>query len=406
MGLLGLGACASLKAPSFIKPMTPNSSIQVRDLGAVSLSQDWMGSIYRADRSALPDKTVDYPWRGRAKVGAPIQSYVAPQILSDNRVLLALLGEGLQMRDLRTGALIWKYLKPLGVGARALVLEPYVYVANMNSEVSKLRLDNGEEQWTHKLNVESTGGIAVAQGVLFVSTADNAVWALDEKTGNPIWTYRRPTPNTSVYWSLRGSSTPVLSIDGGRVFVGFADGTAVALRAQTGDVVWERSLPSRSTLFKDFDLGPLMGKGGAQIFLAQADGDLVSLNTADGSVLWRRPLNVVATPTYDTARNLLFVASLKGEIHAVSANDGSVLWTQSAARSGLATSLVPFQKDKLLVTWTHGPLSIHSADDGSKAWESVGTLRSLAPASTDDARILVLSTRNELHRFAFETLKD
>lgn len=401
-----LGSCASLKVPSIVKPIEPRSEFLLRDMGAIALASEWTGTMLRADRWNKTDETKYYPWRGRSQVGAPIQSYVAPKILSDNRVLLSLLGEGLQLRDLRTGALIWKYLKPLGVGARVLVLEPYVYVASMNAEVAKLRLDTGQAQWVHNLGVESTGGVALAQGVLFVSTADNAVWALDEKSGRPIWTYRRPTGNSSVHWSLRGSSTPVVSLDGGRVFVGFADGTAVALRAQTGDLVWERSVAPRSTLFKDFDLGPVLSKNGSQLFIAQVDGDVVSLNTADGAVLWKRPIGAVSIPTYDPESHILYAASSNGGLQALSAADGSILWTQKMSRSGLASSVQTFQKDRLLVTWTQGPLMMLNAKDGSIIWESRSPIQSLAPASSDDTRILVLSTTQQLHRFVYEARKD
>lgn len=386
--------------------MKTSSTFLVRDMGAISLGAEWKGDVHRSSRVIKSDKTLNFPIRGRSQLGSPIQSYIAPQILSDNRVLVSLLGDGLQLRNIESGAVIWTYIKPLGVGSKTLVLEPYVYVSNMNSEVAKIRLDSGEILWEQKLNVESTGGFALAHGMLFLNTADNAVWALDEKTGNPIWTYRRPISNSSVYWSLRGSSTPLISFDGGRLFVGFADGSAVALKTQTGDVIWEVVVPTRSALFKDFDLGPISNATGSQIYIAQADGDLLALNPASGAILWRRSLSVVSPMTYLADRDELFVSSYNGDFHAISARDGSVIWTQNNEKSGLATSVVPFQKDKLLVTWTHGPVSMHQAKGGASIWSSKSELRSLASASADETRILILSTRNELHRFVYEPVKD
>jgi outer membrane protein assembly factor BamB len=133
---------------------------------------------------------------------------------------------------------------------------------------------------------------------------------------------------------------------------------------------------------------------------------VVSLNTADGAVLWKRPIGAVSIPTYDPESHILYAASSNGGLQALSAADGSILWTQKMSRSGLASSVQTFQKDRLLVTWTQGPLMMLNAKDGSIIWESRSPIQSLAPASSDDTRILVLSTTQQLHRFVYEARKD
>jgi len=401
--LVGLAACSSLKAPRFLKSSLSQNGLEVHDLGALSLSKEWTGDFYRsANASRAVGFKQDLPWRGRGTVGAPMQSFVAPRILSDNRVLLGLLGEGVQMRDLRSGAVLWSYLRPIGVGAELLVVDPYVYVASMDAHVAKLRLDTGEVVWTRKLNVESTGGLAMDAGVVYVTSTDNAIWALDEKSGSPLWSYRRPTPNASLYWSLKGSSKPIISMDGSKIFAGFTDGSVVAVNARGGDLAWERVLQSRSNLFKDADLGPVLSADGATLYVGQVDGDLVALNSRDGGVLWKRALQSVSVPALSEGTKDLYVSSLSGEVHQIRAADATVAWTVSHPSYGLASRVTPVRKGLVAVTWTSGPLTVLDSSNGKIVWQSQDKIESVAPPASDGERLLVLSTRNQLYRFVFK----
>jgi outer membrane protein assembly factor BamB len=404
--LLGLAACTSLKAPRFLSSALPDDTLKVRDLGALPLSLEWRGDLFRSKglvRSSGYQE--DLPLRGRGTLGSPIQSFVAPKILTNNRVLLGLLGEGVQVRDLRSGALLWSYVSPIGVGSEPLVVEPYVYVAGMDSQVAKLRLDSGEVVWTRKLNVESTGGLAMDAGVVYLTSADNALWALDEKSGNPLWTYRRPSPSGSLYWSLRGSSKPVISADGSKIFAGFSDGAVVAVSARGGDLAWERVLQSRSNLFKDADLGPLLSPDGSRLFVAQVDGDLVALNPSDGGILWKRSVNAASAPAFSPNSQEIYVSSLSGELHQLRTVDGSEVWSASHSQYGLATRVATVRPDLIAVAWTSGPLTLLDPKTGIVVWKSLDKIQTVAPPTSDGERLLVLSSRNQLYRYTLSPIE-
>lgn len=401
--LVGLAACSSLKAPRFLKSSLKKDVLEVHDLGALSLSKEWTGDFYRSKgaKREVGFKD-DLPWRGRGTVGAPMQSFVSPRILSDNRVLLGLLGEGVQMRDLRSGAILWSHVSRIGVGAELLVVDPYVYVASMDANVTKLRVDTGEVLWTRKLNVESTGGLAMEAGVLYVTSTDNALWALDEKSGSPLWSYRRPSPNGSLYWSLKGSSKPVISADGTKIFAGFSDGAVVAINARGGDLAWERVIQSRSNLFKDADLGPVISADGGTLYVGQVDGDLVALNSRDGGILWKRALQAVSSPSFSDDNKDLYVSSLSGELHQIRAADATVAWTISYPSYGLASRVTPIRKGLVAVAWTSGPVTVLDSTNGKIIWQSQDKIQSVAAPASDGERLLVLSTRNQLYRFVLK----
>jgi quinohemoprotein ethanol dehydrogenase len=75
------------------------------------------------------------------------------------------------------------------------------------------------------------------QGVLYVTTGDNDVLALDVETGKILWTHHgRPNPKAGapVGWSNRG-----VAMGDGRIYASQIDAKLLALDQKTGRVIWE-----------------------------------------------------------------------------------------------------------------------------------------------------------------------
>src|SRR5271169_2223996 len=73
-------------------------------------------------------------------------------------------------------------------------------------------------------------------GVLYVATGDNDVFALDVASGQVLWTYRghpEPKSGAPVGWSSRG-----VALGEGKVFATQIDAKLVALDQHTGQVLW------------------------------------------------------------------------------------------------------------------------------------------------------------------------
>ena len=75
----------------------------------------------------------------------------------------------------------------------------------------------------------------VNNGVMFVATPGNQVIALEAKTGNLLWRYKRPLPEdlTNLHPTSRG-----VGLYGDKLFFASADAILVALDAKTGKEVW------------------------------------------------------------------------------------------------------------------------------------------------------------------------
>jgi alcohol dehydrogenase (cytochrome c) len=77
----------------------------------------------------------------------------------------------------------------------------------------------------------------VADGILYATAQDDRAFALDARTGRPIWLYQHQLPG-----DIRpccGRVNRGLAILGDKVFLGTLDAHVIALDTKTGSVIWE-----------------------------------------------------------------------------------------------------------------------------------------------------------------------
>jgi alcohol dehydrogenase (cytochrome c) len=94
----------------------------------------------------------------------------------------------------------------------------------------------------------------VVDGILYSTAQDNRAFALDARTGRPIWMYQRQLPG-----DIRpccGRVNRGLAILGDKVFLGTLDAHIIALDAKTGNVVWDVAAADYRTGYS-FTVAPL-----------------------------------------------------------------------------------------------------------------------------------------------------
>jgi len=77
----------------------------------------------------------------------------------------------------------------------------------------------------------------VVDGVLYGTGQDDRAYALDARTGRPIWQYQRALP--SDIRPCCGRVNRGVAILGDKLFLGTLDSHVLALDAKTGNVVWD-----------------------------------------------------------------------------------------------------------------------------------------------------------------------
>lgn len=127
----------------------------------------------------------------------------------------------------------------------------------------------------------------VNNGVMFVTTPQNQVMALDAKTGDLLWRYVRELPEdlVQIHPTNRG-----VGLYGDKVYIATVDCFLVALDAKTGKVLWEKQVEDYTGGYY-MTLAPLVAKGKVQIGVSGGEfgirGFVAAYDANSGEQAWK-----------------------------------------------------------------------------------------------------------------------
>jgi alcohol dehydrogenase (cytochrome c) len=128
----------------------------------------------------------------------------------------------------------------------------------------------------------------VADGVMYITGNNNTAYALDARTGRPIWNYRRKLPDL-----LRvccGMVNRGFAILGDRLYMGTLDAHLVALDRKTGAVIWDSVVEEPRNGYA-ITLAPLVVKHNVIVGVAGGDyatrGFIDAYDAQSGQRVWR-----------------------------------------------------------------------------------------------------------------------
>ena len=127
----------------------------------------------------------------------------------------------------------------------------------------------------------------VNEGVMFVTTPQNQVLAIDARTGAPLWRHRSPAPPDVI--TLHPTSRGV-ALGGDKVYLARTEAVLAALDARTGREVW-------STVVEDnrkgyyMSLAPLVADGKVMVGVSGGElgvrGFIAAFDLDTGKSLWK-----------------------------------------------------------------------------------------------------------------------
>ena len=127
----------------------------------------------------------------------------------------------------------------------------------------------------------------VNDGVMFVSTPGNQVSALDTRTGEALWRYRRELPFDLVQYHPTNRGVALYD---DKVFIATLDAFVVALDALTGEVVWETAVEDYLSGYY-MTLAPLVAGGNVIVGVSGGEfgirGFVVALDANSGNEAWK-----------------------------------------------------------------------------------------------------------------------
>lgn len=198
-------------------------------------------------------------------------------------------------------------------------------------------------EWRQPLG-QGYAGPSVSGGRVFVtdfrpaegSRGSEGLTALDQRTGNPEWTYRWSANYAGIQYASGPRATP--TVDGDRVYALGAAGALVCASASDGSVLWERNFT------RDFGTElPPWGMASAPIIhgdlliaivFGRSRAKVVAFDKHSGEEVWRALSSEDSGPGYSQpilirhGGRLILVVWHAGGLAALEPGTGNVLWEQ------------------------------------------------------------------------------
>jgi outer membrane protein assembly factor BamB len=287
--------------------------------------------------------------------------------------------------DLSDGKLRRSYqMQTLG---RLTIVNDMIYTNYLyDNMVHAFHIFDGSQRWISKVEGRLASSPTVVNGVLYVSTLEGYIYALQASTGTLIWQHETepmllvsPTVVDGVLYIDPVSKDPSI----------------YALDAGTGSLIWRSSIPASSSL-------PLTISNN-QIYIS-AHTTCFAFQTRDGSLVWQQELSgqvnsspvVVGEKMYISCHELIPIFPTsnflspsfqsKAFVSALQVSDGGILWQQHIGTDTEAKSLTSpvITGSRVYVGSDDGYLSALAEDHGTLLWryKTNGTLLS-SPAVAD-----------------------
>ena len=275
-------------------------------------------------------------------------------IIYNEHLIVANSIDGLVSYNLKNKSIDWRFNIKQGVEAAGFSAGGTLFVGGLDGNFYSIELDTGKLNWKFDTKTEIVSEPILNKGIVYFLNGANALFSLDAATGKQLWVYNRQ--ETSTQMTVRGGSRPL--IDNGILYIGFSDGSLVAINSVTGTPQWEVLL-NKNSRFKDIDASPVIEND--KIYVNSYDDKLYCLSKNNGSVLWKSDFGGATAPIISGDK--IIYSTAKNNVQSVSKKDGSVLWTVKNIL-GIATEPLLF-KGFVVVGESQGSIKFLDLLDGS-----------------------------------------
>lgn len=277
--------------------------------------------------SAAPNLSI--AWRRDIGRGSGKGYYItAPPVAAAGKVFVMDAEGAVSARDAATGSQAWRTsIRPGGrrdreaFGGGLAYADGNLYVSSGYREVVQLDAATGRIGWRTRTDQPIHAAPTVAGGRVLVVALDNTLLTFDAATGAASWTYQALAEPARIL----AASSP--AVTGETVVAAFGSGELVALRAQNGNDLWNEAL-SRTTQssalseIRDIPGRPVIYQG--DVFAVSHSGVFAATDARTGQVRWSLPVVGVTTPL--PAGDVVYVVGRNGQVICASRESGQVYW--------------------------------------------------------------------------------
>jgi outer membrane protein assembly factor BamB len=208
----------------------------------------------------------------------------------------------------------WQYNVGGDIFAFPVVVDGVVYVgcSYYPDNVCALNASTGARIWSYPIFGASTP--AVADGIVYFSSADHKLYALNTATGAPQWSYS----------SIEPESSPLVA--NGIVYIGSSFGRIHAIDGITGKPLWSYNTGNREPISS-----PVTTNG--VVYFGSEDGNLYALNASKGTFHWKYSTGSSSVSPLAVSNGVVYFGSIDHILYALNASTGALLWSYTTGNS-------------------------------------------------------------------------
>ena len=276
---------------------------------------------------AAPNLSV--AWRRGIGKGSGRGFYLtAPPIAVGGRIYVMDAEASVSAHDAQTGSQIWRTsIRPggkrdrEGFGGGLAFADGKLYVSSGFREVVQLDAATGAVGWRTRTEQPIHAAPTVANGRVLVVAIDNTLLTFDATTGAPSWNYQALSEPARIL----AASSPAVS--GDTVVAAFGSGELVALRQQNGSDLWNAALSRTSQTsalseIRDIPGRPVIYQG--DVYAVSHSGVFAATDLRTGTARWSLPVVGVTTPW--PAGDVVYVVSRDGQLICAARDSGQIYW--------------------------------------------------------------------------------
>jgi outer membrane protein assembly factor BamB len=288
----------------------------------------------------------------------------------------------------KSSNLLWRYQTGGSVQSSPTVANGVVYISSDDDYVYAINAGSGSVLWRYNINNnQNVSTPAVVNGVVYVNSFDGAIYALKASTGAFLWKYQtgnwvvdRPTVmNGIVYFGSGDDYLYALNASNGTLLWRYQTGYAVVTTpAVVNGVVYFGSWDfyvyalnaSNGTLLWRYQTGnyvespPTVVNG--VVYVGSSDSNLYALNASDGALLWHYQTGGPVHSSPVVANGMVYFGSYDSYAYALTANTGSLLWRYQTG--GVIALGATVDSGVVYIGSNDGYLYALAANNGSLLW--------------------------------------
>jgi len=203
-----------------------------------------------------------------------------------------------------------------------------IYMGTIDGRVIAYERNGGTELWNAQVSSEVLISPESADGIVVVRCIDGRVFGLDAVSGRRVWVYDHSVP----LLTLRGNADVL--VRGGIVYVGYDDGSVVALKLDDGTMAWSQTIVSqegRTELERLADIGTQMVIVASDLIVSSYKKRVVSLAADSGRLLWFKEISSATGIQVD--RTNLAVSESNGDLWMLDRRNGATMWKVDRMRN-------------------------------------------------------------------------